>query len=99
MEEVDKEVFLGKCFPQPLGLQVEQRKGFHPGELIDPVFLAQSSLGSLHAPQTGGHPVLEHQGRMFPLTIALTAPGFRLGKTSRANTIYFKRNVESFCTN
>lgn len=30
---------------------MEQRKGFHPGELIDPGFLAQSSLGSLHAPQ------------------------------------------------
>lgn len=46
LEEVDKE-FFGRNDP---GLQVEQGKSFHPGEVIDLGFLAQSSLGSLHAP-------------------------------------------------
>lgn len=57
MEEVDEEFFGGN---DP-GFQVEQRRSFHPGELIDSGFLAQSSLGSLHAPQTA-----TKQGSPYP---------------------------------
>lgn len=60
-------------------------EGVHPGVLIH---LVVSTL--LKLPQNRGHPIQEHQGRMFPLTTALTSPGFRPGKTSRGNTIYFK---------
>lgn len=57
LEEVDKE-FIARNDP---GFQMEQRKSFHPEELIDSGFLAQSSLGSLHAPRTA-----TKQGSSYP---------------------------------